>query len=88
MSAIAQQIADQASGALGDPDGMIRIPGGTFRMGSDRHDPEGPAHPVTVGGFWMGRHLVTNRQFKEFVSAKHITVAEMIPDLKDYPGSR
>ena len=31
---------------------MIRIPGGRFRMGSDRHYPEeAPAHPVTVGAF-------------------------------------
>ena len=28
---------------------MIRIPGGTFRMGSDRHYPdEAPSHTVTV----------------------------------------
>src|SRR5260221_8291374 len=69
-------------------DGMIWIPGGTFRMGSDRHYPEeAPAHRVTVDGFWMDRHPVTNRQFREFVRAtKHVTVAEITPDPKDYPG--
>ena len=47
---------------------MMFIPGGTFRMGSDRHYPEeAPAHRVTVDGFWIDRHPVTNRQFKEFV---------------------
>ena len=47
---------------------MIWIPGGTFRMGSDRHYPEeAPVHRVTVDGFWIDRHPVTNRQFKEFV---------------------
>src|SRR6187431_602316 len=68
--------------------GMVRIDGGTFRMGSDRHYPEeAPAHRVTVDGFWMDRYPVTNRQFKEFVRAtKHITVAEITPDPKDYPG--
>ena len=33
---------------------MIFIPGGTFRMGSDKHYPEeAPVRRVTVGGFWM-----------------------------------
>ncbi len=49
---------------------MIWIPGGTFRMGSDKHYPEeAPAHRVTVDGFWLDRHPVTNRQFREFVRA-------------------
>ena len=70
------------------PDGMIWIPGGTFRMGSDKHYPEeAPAHRVTVDGFWMDRHPVTNRQFREFVRAtRHVTIAEITPDPKDYPG--
>jgi sulfatase modifying factor 1 len=59
-------------------DKMIWIPGGTFRMGSDKHyQEEAPAHRVTVDGFWMDRHPVTNRQFREFVRAtKHATFAE------------
>ena len=44
--------------------GMVWIPGGTFRMGSDDHYPEeAPAHRVTVDGFWMDRTPVTNAQF-------------------------
>ena len=47
---------------------MIFLPGGTFRMGSDKHYPEeAPVHRVTVDGFWIDRTPVTNRQFKEFV---------------------
>src|SRR5258705_1647737 len=67
--------------------GMLYVPGGTFRMGSDRHYPEEmPAHRVTVDGFWMDPTPVTNRQFKAFVKATgHITFAEIPPDPKDYP---
>jgi sulfatase modifying factor 1 len=44
--------------------GMVWIPGGTFRMGSDKHYPEeAPSHRVTVSGFWMDRTPVTNRDF-------------------------
>ena len=51
-------------------DGMLLIPGGTFRMGSDKHYPEeAPVHRVTVDEFAIDRTPVTNRQFKEFVRA-------------------
>ena len=40
---------------------MIRIPGGTFLMGLDRHYPdEAPSHTVTVDGFWIDPTPVTN----------------------------
>jgi sulfatase modifying factor 1 len=68
---------------------MVRIPGGTFRMGSDRHYPEeAPVHRVTVDGFWIDRAPVTNRQFTQFVIATgHKTNAEIPPDPKHYPGA-
>jgi formylglycine-generating enzyme required for sulfatase activity len=68
---------------------MIRIPGGTFRMGSDKHYPEeAPAQSVTVSGFWMDRTPVTNRDFRKFVNATgHVTSAEAPPDAQDYPGA-
>ena len=68
---------------------MLYVPGGTFRMGSDRHYPEeAPVHRVTVDGFWMDRVPVTNRQFRQFVEATgHVTLAETPPDPKDYPGA-
>src|ERR1700720_2918499 len=68
---------------------MIAIPGGTFRMGSDKHyQEEAPVHRVTVDAFWMDRTPVTNQQFKEFVRATdHVTFAEIPPDPKDYPGA-
>ncbi|WP_245273124.1 formylglycine-generating enzyme family protein [Microvirga lotononidis] len=69
---------------------MVLIPGGTFRMGSDRHYPEeAPVHRVTVDGFWIDRTPVTNREFRRFVGATgHVTVAERTPDPRDYPGAR
>ena len=46
-------------------EGMIWIPGGTFRMGSDKHYPEeAPVHRVTVDGFFIDRTPVTNRQLR------------------------
>ena len=71
------------------PPGMIFIPGGTFRMGSDRHYPEeAPVHRVTVDGFWIDAKPVTNLQFDAFVRATgHVTFAEIPPDPKDYPGA-
>lgn len=69
--------------------GMIFIPGGTFRMGSDRHYPEeAPSHQVKVDSFFIDATPVTNRQFREFVKATgHVTFAEIPPDPKDYPGA-
>ena len=68
---------------------MIRIRGGTFRMGSDRHYPEeAPGHSVTVDGFWIDPTPVTNAQFRAFVAATgYVTWAEIAPDPKDYPGA-
>jgi formylglycine-generating enzyme len=68
---------------------MIFVPGGTFRMGSDKHYPEeAPVHRVTVDGFWIDRTPVTNREFRKFVNAtKYVTFAEIAPDPKDYPGA-
>ena len=68
---------------------MIAIPGGTFRMGSDKHyAEEAPAHHVSVNSFLIDRTPVTNRQFKEFVKATgHVTFAQIPPDPKDYPSA-
>ena len=65
------------------------IPGGMFRMGSDRHYPEeAPARQVTVADFWIDRTPVSNRQFRKFVNETgHVTLAELPPDAMDYPGA-
>src|SRR3954451_12184907 len=74
---------------LSRPQGMVFIPGGTFRMGSDTHYPEEkPVHRVTVDGFWIDRNPVTNERFQRFVQATgHTTFAEIPPRPEDYPGA-
>ena len=69
--------------------GMVWVPGGTFAMGSDRHYPEeAPVRDVTVDGFWIDDHPVTNLEFTRFVKATgHVTFAEQPPDPADYPGA-
>lgn len=66
---------------------MVHIPGGTFRMGSDRHYPEeAPVHRVTVDAFWIDRTPVTNAQFREFVrETGYVTFAEIPPDPSALP---
>jgi len=67
---------------------MVRVPGGTFLMGSDDFYPEErPAHRVVVDGFLMDVRPVTNAEFRRFVEdTGHVTTAERPPDPADYPG--
>jgi formylglycine-generating enzyme required for sulfatase activity len=69
---------------------MVRIRGGTFRMGSDVHYPEeAPAHNVRVHGFWIDKYAVTNAKFQHFVDATgYVTLAEQPADAEDYPGAK
>jgi formylglycine-generating enzyme len=71
-----------------EPDGTeVRIPGGTFLMGSNEYyEEEGPAHVVTVQGFSIDRFAVTNARFGKFIQATHhITDAERSPRPEDFP---
>ena len=81
---------DHALPAAGSAKEMAWIPGGTFLMGSDDHYPEeAPAHQVTVDGFWIDRHTVTNAEFARFVrKTGHVTVAERAADPADYPDAK
>jgi formylglycine-generating enzyme len=69
---------------------MVWIPGGTFRMGSDKHYPEeAPSHEVRVDGFYIDRCPVTNAQFEQFVhETGYITLAERPANSADYPGAK
>jgi formylglycine-generating enzyme required for sulfatase activity len=68
---------------------MVELPGGTFRMGSDRFYPEErPVRQVTVEAFRIDRHPVTVAEFRRFVKATgHVTWAEQAPQAKDYPDA-
>ena len=67
---------------------MVRIEGGTFRMGSaDFYPDEQPVHERTVASFHLDRYAVTNADFARFVDATgYVTVAERPMDPADYPG--
>ncbi len=48
---------------------MVKIPGGTFLMGSpedelERYENEGPQHKVTVQPFYMGKFTITQEQYE------------------------
>jgi len=51
------------------PDGMVRINGGTFTMGSPANEPDRRdnevQHPVTVSSFYMGKYEVTQKEYQE-----------------------
>jgi formylglycine-generating enzyme required for sulfatase activity len=68
---------------------MVRVPGGTFLMGSnDFYSEERSVHRVAVDGFWMDAHPVTNAEFRCFVKATaYVTVAERLLDPADYPDT-
>ena len=70
-------------------DGMVTIPGGEFRMGSDEHYPEeAPVHRVRVDPFSIDRFAVTNARFAAFVEATgYVTVAERPLDPANFPGA-
>ena len=62
---------------------MVYIKGGTFQMGATEFADASPVHEVTVGGFWMDEHEVTNAQFARFVAATgYQTIAERPLDPK------
>ena len=60
-----------AGGVFGQtaPDGMVRINGGTFTMGSPANEPgrfnNEVQHQVTVGSFYMGKYEVTQKEYHE-----------------------
>ncbi len=69
--------------------GMVRLDGGTFRMGSEQFYPEeAPVHHVALDPFWIDAKPVTVRDFRRFAEETgYVTHAERAPDPADYPGA-
>lgn len=57
----------------GSTAGMVRIPAGIFRMGTDEPtflaDGEHPLRRIRLKSFWIDRHAVSNARFARFVDA-------------------
>ncbi|MDI9877648.1 formylglycine-generating enzyme family protein [Flectobacillus rivi] len=67
--------------------GMVWVEGGSFPMGTNEFPDAKPIHQVTVKGYWIDEHEVTNAEFEAFVKATHyVTVAERPLNPADYPG--
>ncbi|WP_207622072.1 formylglycine-generating enzyme family protein [Alienimonas californiensis] len=91
--AAANAAADQPRVAPASPvgDGMVAVPGGSFRMGTPDpprlHGDESPVHEVTLSPFWMDETEVTNDQFAAFVAATgYVTAAEKPITREDLKG--
>ena len=69
---------------------MVKIPGGTFIMGSPesekgRDDDESPEHEVTVSGFYMAKFQVTQAQWKQVADLPQIA-RELKPEPSHFQG--
>ncbi|MCP5104159.1 MAG: formylglycine-generating enzyme family protein [bacterium] len=61
-SDMAFRVVRKSSGKI--TPGMVRVKGGTFKMGSDEGGTDAaPAHKVTVNNFYMAKHEVTQEQW-------------------------
>jgi formylglycine-generating enzyme required for sulfatase activity len=48
---------------------MVKIPAGTFEMGSTDYNDEKPVHTVSVKSFWMSKYETTFEEYDAFVTA-------------------
>lgn len=70
-------------------EGMVLIPAGRFRMGSDEfYLDERPVHERDMDAFYIDRYEVTNADYARFVDETgHVTVAERELDPAAFPGA-
>ena len=75
--------------SMADPrQGMVQIPAGEYRVGSDSFYPEeAPVRSIHVGAFALDIAPVTNAEFARFVAdTGYQTVSEKPPDPALYPN--
>lgn len=76
---------------------MVKIPGGSFKMGAAKKgflgskeegasDDEFPQHEVNVKEFWMGQFAVTQAQWKKIASLAQVNV-KLNPDSSHFKGA-
>jgi formylglycine-generating enzyme required for sulfatase activity len=58
------------------PENMIRIPGGEFIMGMEGDLDDNTAHKVSVDGFYIDKHEVTNAEYLEYCKATDARMPE------------
>src|SRR5436189_1883601 len=70
-------------------DGMARIPGGDFAMGSENFYPEeAPVRRVAVEGFWIDERPVSVGELRRFIKqTAYVTVAQRPLDPALYPDA-
>jgi formylglycine-generating enzyme required for sulfatase activity len=85
--AVVARYRDRPRLPVSGPAGMVWIPGGGFKMGTDSDlgwPDESPPHRVRIDPFWMDETEVTNAQFRAFVEATgYVTTAERQPDVDE-----
>jgi len=66
--------------------GMIWVPGGEARLGSQERDADAPMRRVRISGFWIDAVEVSNAEFAKFAKAtNYVTIAERTPSAEEFP---
>jgi formylglycine-generating enzyme required for sulfatase activity len=70
---------------------MVKIPAGSFRMGSpedepERSDDEGPQHEVTLGSFFMAQTPITQAQWRAVAGWQKLE-RDLDPDPSNFKGA-
>ena len=70
---------------------LIKIPQGSFKMGSEKYDREKPVHQVTINyDFWMSQTEVTFEQYDAYIadlkSQANSPVKTVVPTVPETPG--
>jgi formylglycine-generating enzyme required for sulfatase activity len=69
MAELGAKLTGVAAALAGNiPSNMVLVEGGTFQMGSSNgFNTEKPVHAVTVKSFYMGKHEVTQKEWREIM---------------------